>query len=124
MLRSYHCGNEDCLQYMSQCQALRIVERGGKNQVYSRGTAQYHWGVSPRDKWVLFNVKKDPGCRDDLAAKKPELIARLSSSYQHWWEKTYPEMIAKGGDLGDPNQGRRASARDREWKAKKEANAR
>ena len=124
MLRSYHCGNEDCLQYMSQCQALRIVERGGKNQVYSRGTAQYHWGVSPRDKWVLFNVKKDPGCLDDLAAKKPELIARLSSSYQHWWEKTYPEMIAKGGDLGDPNQGRRASARDREWKAKKEANAR
>ena len=121
MLRSYHCGNKDCLQYMSQCQALRIIERGGKNQVYSRGTAQFHWGVSPRDKWVLFDVKKDPGCRMDLSAEKPKLISKLSVSYDQWWESTYPEMIAKGGDLGDPDQGRRASKRDREWKAKKEA---
>jgi len=123
MLRSYHCGNQGCLKFMSQCQALRIIERGGKNQVYARGTAQFHWGVSPRDKWVLFDVKKDPGCRHDLSEKKPELIAKLSASYEQWWESTYPEMIAKGGDLGDPNQGRRASVRDKEWKAKKEANA-
>ena len=54
MLRSYHCGDQGCLQYMSQCQALRIIERGGKNQVYSRGTAQFHSGVSPRDKWVYL----------------------------------------------------------------------
>ena len=45
---------------MSQCQALRVIERGVKNQVYSHGTAQFHWGVTPRDKWVLFDVKKDP----------------------------------------------------------------
>ena len=30
MLRSYHCGDDGCLQYMSQCQALRIIERGAK----------------------------------------------------------------------------------------------
>ena len=53
MLRSYLCGDEGCLLYMSQCQALRIIERGGVNQVYSRGTAQFHWGVSPKGKWVL-----------------------------------------------------------------------
>ena len=47
----------------------QIIERGGKNQVYSRGTAQFHWGVSPRDKWVLFDVKSDPGCRKDLSMK-------------------------------------------------------
>ena len=34
---------------------------------------------------------------------------------------TYPEMIEKGGDLGDPEQGKKASKRDKEWKAKKEA---
>ncbi len=120
MLRSYHCGNQKCLQYMSQCQALRIVERGGVNQVYSRGTAQFHWGVSPRDQWVLFDVKKDPGCRNDLSQNNPRLVSRLSKSYDQWWDATYPEMIAKGGDLGDPDQSRRAATRDKEWKEKKE----
>ena len=121
MLRSYHCGNEQCLKYMSQCQALRIIERGGVNQVYSRGTAQFHWGVSPRDRWVIFDVKNDPGCKNDLTKQQPELVARLSKAYEQWWSSTYPEMIEKGGDLGDPEQGKKASKRDKEWKAKKEA---
>ena len=121
MLRSYHCGNEQCLKYMSQCQALRIIERGGVNQVYSRGTAQFHWGVSPRDRWVIFDVKNDPGCKNDLTKQRPELVARLSKAYEQWWSSTYPEMIEKGGDLGDPEQGKKASKRDKEWKAKKEA---
>ena len=121
MLRSYHCGNTECLKYMSQCQALRIIEKGGVNQVYSRGTAQFHWGVSPRDQWVLFDVKKDPGCKTDLSGQNPKLIAKLSKAYENWWESVYPEMIASGGDLGDPEQGKKASGRDKEWKAKKEA---
>jgi hypothetical protein len=57
----------------------------------------------------------------DLSAEKPKLVSKLSVSYDQWWESTYPEMIAKGGDLGDPDQSRKASKRDREWKAKKEA---
>ena len=104
MLRSYHCGDEGCLQYMSQCQALRIIERGGVNQVYSRGTAQFHWGVSPKGKWVLYGVKKDPGCRKDLSEKNELLVNHLSEAYEHWWEDIYPQMIKKGGDLGNPDQ--------------------
>ena len=123
MLRSYHCGDDGCLQYMSQCQALRIIERGGKNQVYSRGTAQFHWGVSPRDKWVLYDVKNDPGCRKDLSMQKPKLVCDLSLSYEKWWGGMYPQMIEKGGDLGDPDQGKRASKRDKAWQEKKESSS-
>ena len=40
---------------------------------YAYGTAQYHWGVSPREHWVLFDVKKDPGCKNDLSQEKPSI---------------------------------------------------
>ena len=119
MLRSYHCGDDGCLQYMSQCQALRIIERGGKNQVYSRGTAQFHWGVSPRDKWVLYDVKNDPGCRKDLSMQKPKLVSDLSLSYEKWWDGMYPQMIEKGGDLGDPDQGKRHQKETKHGKKRK-----
>ncbi len=119
MLRSHDCGTPECQKYVSQCQALRIIARGGKNMTYAYGTAQYHWGVSPRDQWVLYDVKKDPGCRNDLSEAKPELISKLARSYDQWWDKIYPEMIAAGGDLGDPDQGRKAAKRDKEWKGPK-----
>ena len=32
-------------------------------------------------------------------------------------------MIEKGGDLGDPDQGKRASKRDKVWKEKKESSS-
>lgn len=89
---------------MSQCKALQIVENGGKNMTYAYGSAQYHWKVSPREKWVLFDVKKDPGCKNDLSQKNPQLISQLARAHDQWWNTTYPEMIAKGGDLGTPKR--------------------
>ena len=78
-----------------------IVENGGKQMTYAYGTAQYHWKVSPKHRWVLFDVKKDPGCENDLTRQKSQLISKLSLAYDHWWDEVYPKMIAKGGDLGD-----------------------
>ena len=103
---------------MSQCQALRIVENGGKQMTYAYGTAQYHWKVSPREQWVIFDVKKDPGCENDLSHKKPHLISKLTQAYDQWWNRVYPEMIAKGGDLGDPNEGKKASKKVKALKGK------
>ena len=59
LLRSHDCGKTECTKYSSQCQALRIIAKGGKNMTYANGTAQFHWGVSPKDRWALFDVKKD-----------------------------------------------------------------
>jgi hypothetical protein len=113
MLRSHDCGNPECLKYMSQCKGLHNVSQGSKNMTYAYGTAQYHWGVSPKGHWVLYDVKKDPGCKNDLSAKKPVMISKLSVSYDKWWDNIFPEMMAKGGDLGDPNENRKAPNRTR-----------
>jgi len=32
----------------------------------------------------------------------PDLVKELSTAYDQWWDKTYPEMIAAGGDKGTP----------------------
>ncbi len=118
MLRSHDCNSTECRQYMSQCQALRIIAKGGKNMTYANGTAQFHWGVSPKDQWVLFDVKKDPGCIKDLSQENPLLIAKLTQAYDRWWTDIFPEMISKGGDLGDPNQNRKTSKKNKSWKGK------
>ena len=111
MLRSHDCDSEECKKFSSQCKALRIVANGGQNMTYSKGTAQFHWGVSPKNQWVLFDVKKDPGCKKDLSSQNKNLISLLSNAYEKWWVKVYPEMISKGGDLGDPEEGKRVSER-------------
>jgi arylsulfatase A-like enzyme len=118
MLRSHHCGNKDCLKYMSQCMALQAIEKGRKVHTYAYGTAQYHWAISPKDKWVLFDVKKDPQCENDLADQRPGLVARLDKAYDQWWDDTYPEMIAMGGDAGNPDEGRQAAKKSSSWKGK------
>jgi arylsulfatase A-like enzyme len=118
MLRSHDCGNPECLQYMSQCKGLRIVSQGNKNMTYAHGTAQYHWGVSPREHWVLYDVKKDPGCQNDLSQEKPGLITKLSIAYEKWWDNTFPEMMAKGGDLGDPGERRKMATRNNKKRPK------
>jgi hypothetical protein len=93
---------------MSQCKGLQNVSRGSKNMTYAYGTAQYHWGVSPKEHWVLYDIKKDPGCKNDLSQQKLDMIRELSTAYDTWWDNLFPEMIAKGGDLGNPNQSRKS----------------
>ena len=79
---------------------------------YAYGTAQYHWGVSPKDHWVLYDIKKDPGCKNDLSKEKPDMIRTLSTAYDKWWDNIFPVMIAKGGDLGNPNESRKSAKID------------
>lgn len=47
---------------------------------------------------VLFDVKKDPGCLNDLAAAESERAAFMAAVYDAWWDKTYPVMVERGGD--------------------------
>ena len=108
------CGSSSLM-----CMTLRAIEKGRTVHTYSNGTAQFHWGLSPADHWALYNVKKDPGCQSNLVNKRPELVKTLSNAYENWWDQTYPQMIAMGGDLGDPDQGRKAAKRDKEWRGVK-----
>lgn len=101
LLRSNPCDEPACEKYGSQCTTLRAVRNGLKTTTYTTGNAQFHWGVSPPGRWVLFNRKTDPACRNDLSAERPGLARKLAAAYDRWWDEVYPEMIAAGGDKGE-----------------------
>lgn len=100
LLRSRPCNDSTCLEQLSQCTFLRATEAGGTSETYTDGNAQFHWGVSPKDQWVLFDTKNDPACQYDLSAKKTVLVQSLVSAYENWWDEVFPEMIRLGGDKG------------------------
>lgn len=116
LLKSQPCEGPACEDYQSQCTTMRAVNNGLTTTTYANGTAQMHWGTTEQGKWALFDVKNDPGCQNDLSAKKPELVNQLSAAYDNWWESTFPIMIARGGDKGDPYASLKASQRARQWK--------
>ena len=102
LVRSRPCDDPACKTYSSQCTTLRFVEAGATAATYTKTGAQFHWGVTPRDRWSLFDLKTDPTCQKDLAAEKPELTSKLAESYDKWWDTLYPTMIQLGGDKGEP----------------------
>jgi len=102
LLQSHDCGDPECHPYSSQCTTLRNVAKGNDTATYASGTALFHWGVTPPNRWRLFHSKDDPACKTDLSGKFPELTDTLSKAYEAWWDDVYPEMIGKGGDEGTP----------------------
>ena len=100
LLRSRPCDNPQCTTAVMgyQCATLRAVEKGQKAATYTKGNAQFHWGVSPADRWVLFDVKKDPACQHDLSAANPQRVAAMTKAYDQWWDDVYPVMIERGGE--------------------------
>ena len=98
LVSSRHCGDPACSKSgVSQCGALSRVERGGKSDTYTKN-AQFTWALTPGAGWALYDVHADPACREDLTATVPDVAAKLQRAYHAWWDATYPEMIAAGGD--------------------------
>ena len=102
MVRSQDCGDPKCAVFSSQCTTLRSVSNGGTRATYTKENAAFHWGVSARDRWSLYNLNDDPACDRDLAAAKPGLVSKLGDAYERWWGMAYPELIRCGGDEGEP----------------------
>ncbi|MHB8902735.1 MAG: alkaline phosphatase family protein [Thermoguttaceae bacterium] len=98
LVRSRPCDDPVCTgSGVSQCGALRRVERGSSIATYTKN-AQFVWGLTPGDGWALYDIHQDPACRANLAATHTDIAARLGQAYDRWWEAIYPEMIAAGGD--------------------------
>jgi len=112
LLSSHPCDDPECLKYQSQCTTLQAVRKGLKTTTYTDQNAQFHWGVSPGDRWSLYEVKSDPACEKDLAAANPERVSKMAAAYDKWWGDTFPIMIERGGDLGDPNAAGEHAKRD------------
>ena len=107
LLRSRPCDDPTCTPKVrgNQCHALRSVEKGAAKLIYT-DNARFHWGVSPADEWVLFDVKKDPACRKDLSRRERKLAASMAAAYDRWWDDVYPDMIARSGYKGEPHASR------------------
>jgi arylsulfatase A-like enzyme len=89
------------------CARGRAVRNGtAKRMVYTptKESTCFHWAVT--DGWELYNVKEDPGCKKNLAARLPQLQRKLTSAYESWWDDVYPKMMERGGDAPIPGSKR------------------
>lgn len=116
LVRSAPCGDPACEEFQSQCTTLRAVYNGLTTTTYAYGSAQTHWGATPMGHWALFNVKEDPACENDLSYANPEKVSNMAAAYDNWWDTTFPDMMARGGDEGDPDVSSKASRKARSWK--------
>ncbi len=41
-------------------------------------------------RWQLFDLRNDPGQRRDVAAEHPDVVERLETAYDLWWEEVLP----------------------------------
>lgn len=117
LIRSDDCGTEACEEHQSQCTTLRMVRYNNlQTTTYAKGSAQYHWGVTPKNEWALYDVKADPSCQNNLTVSELERVRQMAAAYNAWWNAVFPVMMARGGDEGDPDVSRRHSERVKSWK--------
>ena len=43
--------------------------------------------------WQLFDLKKDPGQKTDVAAGNPEVVKELAGAFDEWWARCRPMMV-------------------------------
>jgi arylsulfatase len=43
--------------------------------------------------WRLFDVKADPGEKNDVAAGHPEIVKELDAAYDKWWDSLQPQLV-------------------------------
>jgi hypothetical protein len=100
LLKSRPCDNPECTVEVlgMQCHTLRSIEEGGTRANYTTNNGQFHWGVSPRGTWVLYDTKKDPQCQNDLSSEQPQRVQAMAESYDRWWDNVYPSMVEHGGE--------------------------
>ncbi len=43
-------------------------------------------------RWELFDLKADPGEKNDVASTHPEMVKELEAAYDKWWEEVLPRL--------------------------------
>jgi arylsulfatase A-like enzyme len=85
---------------------------------------QYRQSTDPPEKWTntvmtrewrlvygreLYDIKADPGQREDVAADHPEVVDRLRAAHEGWWGRVSPRFdefsaISLGNDAENPTR--------------------
>jgi arylsulfatase A-like enzyme len=103
-----------------------ITGRGGKNGEIIReypGTARTstHRWVHDGQQAMLFDLRDDPGEKNNLAARQPTLAAQMEKAYLEWFHEVtsqtggrvvrFPVSLTEGTDLLVPNAARSGGAK-------------
>jgi arylsulfatase len=48
---------------------------------------------SGEKQWHLFDVKTDPGEKNDVAASHPDVVKELDAAYDKWWDSVQPQLV-------------------------------
>ena len=43
--------------------------------------------------WQLFDLEADPGQKTNVTARFPEVVAKLDSIYDEWWDSVQPQLV-------------------------------
>jgi arylsulfatase A-like enzyme len=43
--------------------------------------------------WMLFDVKADPGERNDIAAQNPQVVTAMDADFDRWWDSVQPGLV-------------------------------
>jgi acetyl esterase/lipase len=52
--------------------------------------------------WELYDVAADPGEKNDVAGRHPDVVARLGGTYDRWWASVQPDLVNE--DLDGPSE--------------------
>ena len=76
--------------------------RDTRYTLVSEGKKGARGAAIPENKanWQLFDVIEDPGQTRDIAADKPDVVARLSATYDHWWDSLKGQIDLNEKALG------------------------
>jgi arylsulfatase A-like enzyme len=90
LVNSHYCDNRKCKH--QKCQMAKQVEKGTAKAGYSPAKAQFHFALTPKGKWSLFNLAEDPSQSHDMADQRPELVKKMAEQYDAWWKQVRPMM--------------------------------
>jgi len=48
--------------------------------------------MGPGKRWELYDLKSDPGEKHDVVAQYPDVVQRMDSAYDKWWEDILPGL--------------------------------
>ena len=60
------------------------------------------WRLVNSGKERLFDIQTDPSQRTNVALEHPEVVTKLRSLYQPFWERVSPRLKAVRIDVGNP----------------------
>lgn len=88
LVRNDVCDDPAC---KGECRVFRKTMSGATKVAYSAGKGQFHYAVT-EGHWRLFDTRLDPAQENDLSQTHPDVVQRMSESYDAWWDEMLPRL--------------------------------